>query len=194
MTDTREQLSTTSVGLHWVIGLTMIGMVLFGLYLGGLECGDGDAVCKASKGNFTGLHKSIGVLVLVVASWRLVRRFSIGMLQPVGDYASWERILSKVTALFLLFTTLALPLSGIVMTIFAAKPIVVFGVTIIPQLLAERDKVLGGFAHKTHEILGWMLLGAVSLHIAGALKHHVIDRDGTLKRMLGSRVDPVTRA
>ena len=194
MSDTREKLSTTSVGLHWLIGLTMIGMVLFGLYLGGLKCDDADAACKASKSGLTALHKSIGMLVLVFAAWRVVRRLSIGMLEYVGDYATWEKVLSKVVGVFLLFATLALPLSGILMTIYAARPISVFGVQVIPQLLAERNKEVGGLFHEAHEWLGWMLLGAVALHIAGALKHHVIDGDGTLKRMLGARVDPVTRA
>jgi len=194
MTDTREKLSSTSIGLHWVIGIAMICMVLFGLYIAGLHCGDGDTACKSSKGDLTALHKSFGILILVFASWRFLRRLLIGMLAPVGDYASWERILSKVVAWFLLLTTLALPLSGIVMTIAAAKPIAVFGVQVVPQFLAERDKALGGIAHQTHEWLGWALLAAVTLHILGALKHHVIDRDATLKRMLGARVDPVQQA
>jgi len=191
MTDTRAKLSPVSVGLHWVIGLTMIGMVFFGLYLGELHCPDGDTVCKTSKSGLTALHKSIGVLVLVFATWRLVRRLRIGMLANVGAYAAWETMLSKVVAGFLLFATLALPLTGVVMTIYAARPIEVFGVPVLPQLIAARDKPTGDLFHEMHEWLGWALLAAVGLHILGALKHHFLDGDGTLKRMLGARVQPV---
>ena len=191
MSDTREQLSTTSVGLHWIIGITMICMVFFGLYLGGLECAEGDAACKASKATLTGLHKSVGMLVLVFALWRLVRRLAIGMLVPVGDYATWERVLAKIVGLFLLLATLLLPLSGIVMSVLVGRPIAVFGLPIVPPNLIEPNKALGGIAHETHELLGWALLAAVSLHILGALKHHIIDGDGTLKRIVGARVTPV---
>ena len=187
MSDTREKLSATSVGLHWVIGLTTIGMVIFGLVIADMPKGD-------AKGAYIGLHKSIGILVLVFASWRVVRRLRIGMLDAAGTPAPWEHTLASIIASFLLFATLALPLSGIVMTLAGARPVAVFGATVIPQLLTEKNELLGGIGHKTHEILGYLLLAAVSLHIAGALKHHVLDRDGTLKRMLGARIDPVKRA
>jgi len=185
MTDTRSQLSPVTVVLHWVIGLAMIGMVLFGMWMADLP--------KEYPGrtDLYALHKSIGVLVLVFATWRLVRRIGIGMLQGVGDYAAWEKVLSKLVAGFLLFATLALPLSGIAMTVYAARPIAVFGVPVLPQLIAERNKGMGDIFHGAHELLGWAVLGLVTLHILGALKHHFVDGDGTLKRMLGARVQPV---
>lgn len=187
MTDTREKLSMTSVGLHWVIGITMIAMVFFGLFVADMPKGD-------ARNSLLGIHKSIGILVLLLAAWRFSRRMRLGMLQSVGEFAPWEKLLHKGVMLFLLFATLAIPLSGILMTIGAARPIALFGVTVIPQLLAEKNQLLGGIGHTTHEVLGWALLAAVVLHVSGALKHHFIDGDGTLKRMAGARVDPVTRA
>lgn len=187
MIDTREKLSMTSVGLHWVIGITMIAMVFFGLFIADLPKGD-------AKNSLVGIHKSIGVMLLLLASWRLSRRMRLGMLQPAGEYAPWEKILHKSVMLFMLFATLAMPLSGILMTIGAARPIALFGVTIIPQLLAEKNQMLGGIGHLIHESLGWALLAALALHVAGALKHHFVDGDGTLKRMVGATVDPVKRA
>lgn len=191
MSDTREQLSSTSVGLHWIIAIAMICMVFFGLYLGGLHCADADQACKTSKGDLTGLHKSIGLLVLVFALWRFFRRVTIGALEPVGSYASWETIIAKIVVLFLLLVTLLSPLTGIAMSIFAGRPIGVFGLQIVPPNLIEANKALGGIMHETHEWLGWGLLAAVALHILGALKHHFVDGDGTLKRILGARVTSV---
>lgn len=192
MSDTREQLSSTSVALHWVIGLTMIGMVLFGFYMAGIHCESGDAACSASKGGLRDLHKSVGMLVLVFALWRFGRRLAIGMLQPVGPFAAWERVLSRVIVVLLLLMTLLSPLSGIAMSLFAGRPIAVFGLPVAPPNLITPDKTLGGMMHETHEWLGWALLAAVTLHILGALKHHFVDGDGTLKRIVGARVTPVT--
>jgi cytochrome b561 len=192
MLDTREKLSPVSVGLHWLIGLTMIGMVFFGMYAADLPTPD--AASKVVKGNYIGLHKSIGVLVLLFAAWRLTRRVRQGLPENVGVYKTWEQHLAKATHYFLLFATLALPLSGILYSIASARPIDVFGVPFIPKLLAEKNAGLATTLHGVHEIMGWLLLGAVALHIAGALKHHIVDKDGTLRRMLGARVEPTKHA
>jgi cytochrome b561 len=190
MRDTREKLSPLSVGLHWAIGLTMIGMVIFGMIIADWHPAATDAAAKAAKSNYIGIHKSIGMIVLLVAAWRLTRRVRQGLPQHVGVYKTWEQHLAKTTHYFLLFATLALPVSGIIYTLSSARPIAVFGVPVIPQLVAEKIPALASFARGTHDIMGKLLLLAVALHIAGALKHHIVDKDGTLRRMLGARVEP----
>jgi cytochrome b561 len=190
--DTREQLSPVSIGLHWLIGLTMIGMVIFGLVLE--EMHPSDATGKASKSYLVGLHTSIGVLVLAFATWRLARRIRLGLPEHVGVYKAWEQTLSKVIHYFLLFATLAMPISGIVMTIGRARSVDVFGLPLIPKLLAEKNVLLTNAGGGTHAILGKLILLALALHIAGALKHHIMDRDGTLRRMMGARVEPSKHA
>jgi cytochrome b561 len=192
MNDTREQLSPLSVGLHWLIGLTMIGMVIFGLVLEDMH--PADAAGKASKSYLIGLHVSIGVLVLVFATWRLARRIRLGLPEHVGIYKAWELGLAKAIHYFLLFATLAMPISGIVMTIGRARPVEFFGLPLIPKLLAEKNVLLTNAGGATHAILGKLILLAVALHIAGALKHHIVDRDGTLRRMLGARIEPTKHA
>lgn len=189
MADSREQLSPLSVALHWIIGLTMIGMVIFGLVLEDMN--PADAAGKASKGYLIGIHKSIGVLVLVFAAWRIARRMRLGMPQHVGVYKAWEQTLAKVIHYFLLLATLLLPLSGILYSIGSARSIEVFGVTIIPKLLLAKDPMLANIGIWTHAILGKLILVAIALHIAGALKHHIVDKDGTLRRMMGARIEPV---
>lgn len=188
MIDTREKLSALSIGLHWLIGLTMIGMVVFGMIIADMPTPD--AASKAAKGFYIGIHKSIGVLVLVFAAWRLWRRMRQGLPQHVGNYKAWEQSLAKFVHYFLLFATLALPLSGILYSIGSARSVDVFGVTVIPKLLTEKHALLASVSRETHGIMGKLLLLAVAFHIAGALKHHIVDRDGTLRRMLGARVEP----
>jgi cytochrome b561 len=184
--DTREQLSPLSVALHWAIGLTMIGMVVFGLILEDMPRSDG-------KSALVQIHKSIGVIVLAFAAWRVTRRLMMGLPAHVGVYGTWEQRLAKGTHYFLLFATLALPLSGLLFSIGSARPVNVFGIPLIPQLLAVKNEMMVAVGKGAHAILGKLLLLALALHIAGALKHHFKDRDGTLRRMFGARVTPSDR-
>jgi cytochrome b561 len=76
---------------------------------------------------------------------------------------------------------LFMPLSGWAFSSAANRPVVFFGLT-LPAISA--DKELGSFLHTAHEVVGWALPLIVGLHVAGALKHHVFDKDITLRRML----------
>jgi cytochrome b561 len=188
MLDTREKLSHLSIALHWLIGLTMIGMVAFGMYVADLH--PTDEAGKAVRIGYLNLHKSIGMLVLVFAAWRLTRRMRQGLPQHIGTYKAWELMLSKVVHIFLLFATVALPLTGILNSVGNTRAVSVFGFQVIPQLLTEKNAMLAWFGKQSHDVLGKLVILAVVLHVLGALKHHFVDKDGTIKRMLGARVTP----
>jgi len=183
MSDTREKLSTGTVALHWVIGLGMIGMVVMGLILEDMPRGD-------FKSSMIQLHKSIGVVVLALAAWRVAWRLREGMPDHVGRYTAVELRLGQIIHGALLLSTLLLPVSGMLLSIGNARPINLFGMPFIPQLLTEKNALLYNIGHVSHAVLGKLLIAVIVLHVAGALKHHVVDRDGTLRRMLGARVDP----
>lgn len=187
MVDSRERLSGVTITLHWLIALAMIAMVVFGLILEDMPRSDG-------KSALIQIHKSIGVIVLVFAVARLFWRAKQGMPAHVGIYSSIEQKLAKITHATLLASTLLLPLSGILLSVGSARPINIFGIPFVPQLLAEKNELLAQIGHAGHSILGKLLIAAVVLHIAGAAKHHLVDRDGTLRRMLGARVTPGSHA
>lgn len=184
MRDTREKLSGTTVALHWLIAAAIIGQIIGGLYVDDLPRGD-------TKNALIALHKSIGMLILLFALWRLGWRASQGLLAPVGEMPAWQSALHKLTLAALLLGTVALPLSGIYFSISAGYPVAVFGIPVIPKILSGDSVTKAGydFAFQIHSTLGFLLIGFVTLHVAGALKHHLIDHDGTLRRMLGARVD-----
>ncbi|MGL1503042.1 cytochrome b, partial [Vibrio parahaemolyticus] len=76
----------------------------------------------------------------------------------VGHYAAWETALAKGVHIFLLFATLALPISGILFSIGSARSIELFGIPSIPQILAQKDPTLASIAQGTHAILGKLIL------------------------------------
>lgn len=187
MSDTREKLSGTSVGLHWLIAVAMIAMLAFGLVLEDMPRSDG-------KSALIQIHKSIGVIVLFAALWRIVWRARQGMPAHVADYTALELKLARLTHAFLLAATVLLPLSGILLSVGSARPIAIFGIPFVPQLLAEKNELLAQAGHVGHAVLGKLVIAAIVLHVVGALKHHLVDRDGSLRRMLGARVTPSSHA
>jgi cytochrome b561 len=78
---------------------------------------------------------------------------------------------------------LAIPLTGWWFNSVSGKPLQWFKLFNLPGLIGKND-ALRGFAHDAHEYLFWFLLLLLVVHVAGALKHHVVDNDDVLRRML----------
>lgn len=187
MTTSPSPLSKTTISLHWIIALGIIGMLAFGIYIEDFVPGKlADGSRNPFRGELMMLHKSIGVVILTVALARIFWRMSEGWPKPVGVFKKLEKILAKTAIWLLLLGTLIMPLSGIVMSQAAGRVVPVFGLFELPIIFPE-SKALGGVAHEVHGIGAWVLIAAISFHIVGALKHHFIDKDATLKRMLGSK-------
>jgi cytochrome b561 len=183
MADTRTKLSGLTVGLHWLIALAIIANLTYGFVIDDMPRGD------AKVWNIN-LHKSVGMSILLFALVRLGWRTSQGLLQPVAAMPIWEALLHRLTVLTLLLGSAVMPLTGIYYSISAGRAVEVFGLTVIPQILDKASVTKEGAdaAFAIHSWLAFILCGFIALHVLGALKHHVLDGDGTLKRMLGAKV------
>ncbi len=164
--------SKTSIALHWIVGLAFIGVFIIGAYLSDLPRGP-------EKMELVALHKSFGVLILLIALARVFWRIKEGAIPPASVMPAWQEKVAKAVHGLLLLATLAMPLSGIAMN----RALEVFGYT----LVAAGEKVvwlqeLGAAVHKTAPPI---IIAIVLLHIAAVLKHHLIDKDATMARMLG---------
>ena len=182
MKESVQRLAPTTIFLHWVVGLFIIVLMAVGFYMDTFE------VFALYP-----LHKSFGVIVLVLAAVRLLWRLAKGFPPPASNYAAWERTLARIVQWVLLLGTILFQLSGIVMSAMGGNGIAVFGVELFPMNPDPAnpgknmpiDKAMAGNARAMHGLLLWVMLGALALHVAGALKHHLLDGDGTLRRMLG---------
>ena len=166
-----------SIALHWLVAAGIIGMLAFGMVIGAMESG-------REKTEAIQIHKSIGLVVGVLALARLVWRVREGFPQPLPGLPRWERLAARRTHELLLVLTVLMPVTGILKSVTYARPIQVFGLPFIPQLLEEKHVPLNEVVSSTHMVAGYLLAALVLLHAAAALKHHVIDRDGTLSRIL----------
>jgi cytochrome b561 len=95
---------------------------------------------------------------------------------------AWQQRVSALTHGLMYALFFAIPLAGWAYSSAAGFPIVWFGVLPLPDFVPV-DKALAEAIKPWHEGLAWALIALVALHLAAALKHHFIDRDGLLSRM-----------
>lgn len=171
-----------SVLLHWLMALAVYGMFALGLWM--VTLGYYDSWYHPAPE----LHKSIGITLFAVMILRVIWRFISPPPKPLSSYSTLTR-LSAVSVHLLLYGILfAIFISGYLISTADGKPIEVFGLLSVPATL-EGVAGQADLAGDIHLWLAWSVVILSGLHALAALKHHFIDRDNTLKRMLGSRID-----
>ena len=179
--NTHTQYGAVSKTLHWLIGLTIIGLLTVGLYMEGLDA-------SPLKFQIYGLHKAIGIIVLAAFFVRIFWRFTNIVPHALPSHKSWEKFLAHSVHLLLYVAMIGMPISGWAMSSAAGYPVDMFGLFTLPHLV-EKDEGLSDLMREVHAIMGYGLIAAICLHVAGALKHHVLDKDNTLKRMLPGHIE-----
>lgn len=180
--DTPSKLSHTTLILHWLIGITMIALLGTGVYM--------------AENSVYGLfpwHKSFGFLILFIVILRVYWRIKNGWPKPASQYSSIEIKLSKIVHWTLILGTLIMPISGIVMSSMGGHGIYLFELEIIAKnvnpeninRVLAHNKEISSIGKAIHHWTGYIMIAAIVLHVVGAIKHHVVDKDNTLKRMLG---------
>jgi cytochrome b561 len=133
-------------------------------------------------------HRHFGLFVLMLFFIRVVVRVRAGKLPSVGNLPLAVRIAAALTHIALYALLLALPVLGWALSNAQDKPVHLFGLT-LPALVAADDD-LADTLQTWHVDAAWVLLALVLLHIAAALWHHFVLRDGTLRMMLPRRKSP----
>ncbi len=128
-------------------------------------------------------HKSFGILILALAATRLTwRLLNPTPALPAGT-PQLQRRLARATHGLLYACLFALPLSGWIMSSARNFSVSFFGLFQLPDLVSPGE-TLYLVSRSVHVGLTWVLLGTVLLHVAAALKHHFVDHDTVLRRML----------
>lgn len=195
-TSQNTRYTKTAISLHWLIAIAIFGMLALGFYMTGLpkEAPKQMAYDLFNWGIYTwqlteeisprtfyfNLHKSIGVTILALVIFRILWRITHKPPALLPNYKTWERKLATGTHHLLYLLMFAMPISGAIMAIFSKYGIKYFGVPLIKGL--DNTPVREVF-EQIHEFIAIVILVTVTLHIAGALKHHFIDKDDTLKRI-----------
>lgn len=167
-----------SIFLHWGIALAVFALFGLGLWMVGLD------YYSSWYRRAPELHKGIGILLLIAMLLRLVWRVISPPPPALASYSAATRRGAALGHGLLYLGLFALMLSGYLISTADGRAIEVFGWFAVPATLSGLDGQ-EDIAGTVHLWLAWGLVGLAVLHALAALKHHFIDRDATLKRMLG---------
>lgn len=166
--------------LHWVLALALIAALGLGLYMVSLSF-------SPQRLKLYNWHKWLGVSVLALSllrmGWRLANQPPALPAAMQAAMPRWQHLAHHGThhALYALF--LIVPLLGWAYSSAAGFPIVFLGLIALPDWVAASPE-LAELLKPLHQWSAYALAALIVLHIAAALKHHFIDRDGLLLRML----------
>jgi cytochrome b561 len=173
--NTAEAYGGLSKFLHWTIVLLLLPQYFLAEAAQALPVG-------AERFQLITWHKSIGMLVLMLALVRLAWKFgNKGLPGAIG--AAWQRKAAAAAHGLLYLLILAQPISGWMVSSSGNYPVTLFGWFEFPAIVGENDG-LHEFVEEVHELLFIALLVVAVIHIAAALYHHFVLKDRVLRRML----------
>ncbi|CRM33501.1 cytochrome b [Pseudomonas sp. 52 E 6] len=164
--------------LHWLMALMVIAMLFIGAGLA--------ASVSERHEWLIHLHKPLGIAILVLVIVRLVVRFSTRQPPLPADLPLWQVLAAKASHLVLYALMLVLPLLGWAMISAAGDPVMLSSSVQLPALVGA-NAPLFAVLRKAHGFLAYLLFLTVLLHLAAALFHGLIRRDGVLQSMTGSK-------
>lgn len=172
-----QRYTSTAIALHWLIAILIIGAFTLGLVMTDIPG------LSPTKLRYYSWHKWAGVTILALAALRLLWRLTHTPPALPATGPAWQNFAAHGVHGLLYVLMFAIPLSGYFYTLAAGVPVVYFGLFQLPVLIAP-DPELKALLKPLHYWLNMLMAGFVGLHVLGALKHAVIDRDGLLRRML----------
>ncbi len=188
MSTTSERYSTIAIALHWLIALAIILQLASGLWM--VDALDEQATQMRAFQVYQ-WHKSLGLTVLILSLLRLLWRLTHRAPGLPPGMTAWERLAAKGTHVLFYVLMIGLPLTGWIV-VSASKlglPTLYWGLFQWPHLplcgmAAEAKAALEENVGEVHALLAYTTIGLLVLHVGAALKHHLVNRDDGLARML----------
>lgn len=172
--NTDNHFGLLAILLHWTMALLIIGLLALGLYMVSLPI-------SLQKLKLYGWHKEYGFLALALVSIRLLWRLI--NITPRLDLPWFEHLAARLMHWAFYALMFAMPISGWLVTSAAGLPASFFGLFTLPNLIAPNEQLRPWF-ELAHQWMGYALILAIILHAAAALKHHFINKDDILRRMI----------
>ena len=177
MAAAKTKYDTVAMSLHWLIAALLIFMLIFGEDL--MKAGEVGGTLAPS------VHVSIGSAILVLTVLRLVWRLANPSPAYPAGVAPLEQMASKVGQVLFYILLIGIPLMGwLAMPKFLSKEGAMTGITIFGAFPVPGAPKLGLPMKSFHELMSNLTIALLTLHVLAALKHHFINRDDVLRRML----------
>lgn len=166
----------TAIGLHWIAAVLILGNLAFGLYMV-------DLPLSPAKLRYYSWHKWAGVTIFLLSALRMLWRLRQPAPALPAAMPDWQRKVAASSHHVLYVFFFAAPLSGWLFSSAAGFPTVYFGVLQLPDLVGKNPE-LADVLKVIHRVANYALAALVVLHVVAAVKHHLVDRDEVLARML----------
>jgi len=170
----RNRYSIVSLILHWLIAALVLTQVLL---ITAHEAGDAQRI-------FINLHKSVGISILLLTVGRIAWRLANPAIPLPTRHPAWQRLLARITHVLFYVVLIVIPLTGWMASSATGRDISWFGLFNWPLLPIGGGRETAGLLMDVHGLVVKGLYVLIALHVLGALKHHFIDRDNVLHRMI----------
>lgn len=162
------------IALHWLVAAGIVALLALGLYMVGLPRG------LPLKAVLLNLHKSLGLTVFLLVLIRIAARAARSA-PPLPPMRPWQRAAARTTQGLLYVGMVVMPVTGYLGSSFNRFGTRFWGLP-LPQWGWD-DARLRGLFFGLHQAIAWVMIALIVLHVAGALKHQLIDRDNLFARM-----------
>lgn len=164
---------------HWLTFILVAAEFIVGWCMPEIEWG-------TEPTGLIGIHLMLGSSLLIVILFRIAWRLTHAAPPPLASLPSWQRWSAGATHIALYALLLAMSVSGWASTAARQWPMRAFGFLPLPAIVAPKAKIGFELGDIHADVLSWVLLGAIGVHIFAALYHHFIKRDTVLMRMAPS--------
>ena len=167
----------TAVTLHWLIALLIVAAFSLGLIMSDMPG------LTMTKLKYFSWHKWLGVTIFILLLARALWRLTHPAPPLPLSMTTWERQVAGWMHRSFYALLVVIPLSGYFYSLAAGVPVVYLGIIPLPVLIDKND-ALKEILDNAHSVLNFSMAGLVALHVLAGLKHHFVDHDGVLARML----------
>jgi cytochrome b561 len=175
--DTNETYGAVSKFFHWFIALSVIVMLCAGVSFGYLPKNDFRLFLVT-------VHKSMGITIALLTFLFLLWRLTNPKPAFPAKMKRWEVIAAESTHDLLYLLLILLPVTGAIKTLARGYPLKLWWVITIKVPLIPQTELLKHLADSLHQIFAWVIAALIVIHVLAGLKHHFINKDNVLKRML----------
>ena len=167
--------------VHWLMAAMVLTMLFIGVGM--------VSTLQPKFLTLIAIHKPLGIAILVLAAFRIGVRLRRGALSLPADLHWTQTAAAKASHVLLYALLVAMPLVGWSMLSAGGYPIVLYGPIHLPQIMPHND-TLHAVLRTAHTYLAYLFFGTILLHVAAALFHGFVRRDGVFESMASWRAGP----
>jgi len=170
-----DRYTRTAIALHWIIALAVVAQIAWGWVM--------QTIPKQPPGlgaDAFNVHKSVGLTILALMILRALWRWRHPA-PPLPAMPAWQATTARANHAVIYVCLFLMPLAGYLGSVFSGYPVKFFGIAL--PAWGWKDDAIKNAMSVLHFSVSWVLLAAIALHVAAALKHWIWDRDGLVARM-----------